>query len=326
MNVRRRDFITLLGGAAAACPLAARAQQSSIPIVGFLSTAADARSDQFVAFRRALEEGGYVEGRNVAIEYRFAAGQYDRLPALAADLMARKSALIVASSPPAALAAKAQTVTIPIVFLTGEDPVRMGLVASLNRPGGNMTGYSFFSTELTGKRLGLLRELVPQAKAVAVLLNPANTESETVRVDGQEAAYKLGLQLVLLQASTEVELEAAFAAARQQGASALLVGNDPFFFNRRDKIVALATSHALPAMYENQFAPAGGLICYGPTLVDGYRQIGMYVVQILKGAKPAELPVQQPTRFVLSLNLKAAKALGLAIPSGVLAIADEVIE
>jgi putative ABC transport system substrate-binding protein len=202
----------------------------------------------------------------------------------------------------------------------------MGLVASLNRPGGNITGYSFFSTELTGKRLGLLRELVPQAKAIAVLLNPTNTESETVRIDGQDAAYKLGLQLVLLQASTELELEAAFAAARQQGASALLVGNDPFFSNRRDKIVALAASHALPAMYENQFAPAGGLICYGPTLGDGYRQIGMYVVRILKGAKPAELPVQQPTRFVLSLNLKAAKALGLAIPSGVLAIADEVFE
>jgi putative ABC transport system substrate-binding protein len=323
--MQRRDFLATLGSAAA-WPLAARAQQPSIPIVGFLSTAADARTDQFAAFRRALEEGGYVEGRNVLIEYRFADGQYDRLPALAADLTARKSALIVATSPPAALAAKAQAGTIPIVFITGEDPVRMGLVASLNRPGGNITGYSFFSTELTGKRLGLLRELVPQAKAVAVLLNPTNTESETVRVDGQEAAYKLGLKLVLLQASTDLELEAAFAAARQQGASALLVGNDPFFSNRRDKIVAQAASHELPAMYENQFAQAGGLICYGPTLVDGYRQIGVYVARILKGAKPAELPVQQPTRFVLSLNLKAAKALGLAIPSGVLAIADEVIE
>jgi putative tryptophan/tyrosine transport system substrate-binding protein len=323
--MKRRQFIAGIAGVVAAWPLTAEAQRRAIPVIGFLS-AAEPRRELLAAFRRALQEGGYVEGKNLSVEYRWSDAQYDRLPALAAELVGRPVAVFVASAPPAALAAKAATVTIPIVFISGEDPVKSGLVASLNRPGGNITGFSFFSTELAAKRLGLLHELVPQARSVVVLVNPTNPETETITTDAREAASKLGLELHFVTATSERELDVALAAVHRQGADALLVGNDPYFSSRRDQIVALATSYAVPAMYENQFAVAGGLITYGPTLADAYHQAGYYVAQILNGARPAELPVQQPTKFVLTINLKAAKALGLTVPNTLLVSADEVIE
>jgi putative ABC transport system substrate-binding protein len=323
--MRRREFIAGLAGAAAVWPRVVAAQRRPTPTIGLLS-AAQPRLDLLSAFHHALEEGGFVEGKNLGVEYRWSDAQYDGLPALAAELVALPVAVIIASAPPAVLAAKGATATIPIVFITGEDPVKSGLVIRLNRPGGNITGFSFFSTELAAKRLGLLHELVPQAHSVVVLVNPTNPETETIATDAREAASKLGVELRFMTATSETELDVAFAAARRQGADALVVGNDPFFSSRRDQIVALAASYAVPAMYENQFALAGGLITYGPTLQDAYHQAGYYAAQILNGAKPADLPVQQPTRFVLTINLMAAKSLGLTVPNTLLVSADEVIE
>jgi putative tryptophan/tyrosine transport system substrate-binding protein len=322
--MRRREFIAALAGATA-WPLAAEAQRPIMPVIGLLS-AAEPRRELLAAFHRALEEGGFVESKNLRIEYRWPEARYDRLPVLAAELVGLPVAVIVASAPPTVLAAKAATTTIPIVFISGEDPVRSGLVASLNRPGGKITGFSFFSTELAAKRLGLLHKLIPKARSIVVLVNPTNPESETITTDAREAASKLGMELGFVTASSEREFDVAFATIRRQRADALLVGNDPFFSSRRDQIVGLAASYSVPTMYENQFGVAGGLITYGPTLEDAYHQTGYYVAQILKGAKPADLPVQQPTKFVLTINLKAAKALGLTIPETLLATADQVIQ
>jgi putative ABC transport system substrate-binding protein len=325
--MRRRDFLIFLTGAMAAWPLGARAQQKAMPVIGFLSPGPRSAAHLLTAFHEGLSEAGYVEGQNVAIEYRWAEGHYDRLAALAADLVGRKVDLIMANSPDAALAAKGATSKIPIVFRGGADPVGAGLVASLAQPGGNLTGVSMLLDELTAKRLELLSELVPRAGVIALLVNPNNANAERVIREVQEAARTKGLQLHVLKAGSESEIDTAFASLAQLHAGALLVAADPFLSLRREQFVALASRHAVPSIYSwREFAVSGGLISYGASLTSAFRLCGTYAGKILKGAKPADLPVQQPTTFELVINLKTAKALGLTVPESMLIRADEVIE
>jgi ABC-type uncharacterized transport system substrate-binding protein len=327
--MKRRDFITLLGGAAAVWPLAARAQQAAMPVVGFLNGASPEGYAPFVAaFRQGLKEAGYVEGQNVTIEYRWAEGHYDRLPSLAADLVQHKVTVIAATSTPAALAAKAATSTVPMVFTTGGDPIKLGLVASLRRPGGNVTGSAQLTVEVGPKRLELARELFPGATTVALLVNPANPVAATVSKDLQTVADTLGVRLHLLHASTEADFEAAFATAAQLRAAALVIsGADPLFVSHAAQLGALALRHSVPAIYQfREFAAAGGLMSYGGDARDSYRLAGVYTGRILKGEKPADLPVVQSTKVELIINLKTAKALGITVPLPLSGRADEVIE
>jgi putative tryptophan/tyrosine transport system substrate-binding protein len=325
----RREFIRLVG-AAAVWPVVARGQQPAMPIIGYLNASSTAINPEFLqAFRQGLAETGYVEGQNVMIEYRWAADQYDRLPALAADLVRRRVAVITATGGPAtAMAAKGATASIPIVFTSGADPVNAGLVESLNRPGGNITGMSLFYAQLGTKRLALLRELlVSKADVVAFLVNTSSVEGSSQLEDVRAAARAAGQQVIVLEARTEREIDEAFASIIEQRAGALLVGSEPFFTFRRAQIITLAARHAIPAMYQGRGdGEAGGLMSYGASITDMYRQAGGYVSSILKGAKPADLPVRQPTKFELVINLKTARALGLTVPDKLLALADEVIE
>jgi putative ABC transport system substrate-binding protein len=327
--IKRREFITLLGGAAAAWPLAARGQQSAMPVIGFLSGRSPGESASVeAAFRQGLKESGYAEGQNVHIAFRWAEGRSDRLPTLAAGLVDIRVAVIaVAGGQAATLAAKAATSTIPIVFITGEDPVKLGLVARLNRPGGNATGVSMFLTEMEAKRLALLHELVPTATKIGVLVNPSSPSIDTQLEGVNSAARALGRQIQIVNATNERELDAAFASLAQSKAGALHTGSSAYFTSRRDQIVALAAQHSIPAIYDQrEFPTAGGLMSYGTNLSDAYRLMGVYTCKILNGEKPTDLPVQQSTKFELVINLKTAKALGLEIPPTLLARADEVIE
>jgi putative ABC transport system substrate-binding protein len=326
--MRRREFVQLAAGTAMTWPLAARAQQKALPVIGFLDSASPGPDAPFLAaFHQGLSETGYVEGQNVAIEYRWAEGRYDRLPALAADLVGRQVDVIAADALPGARAAKNATTTIPIVFEVGADPVEFGLVADLARPGGNLTGVGFLNVELMAKRLEVLSELVPQAGAFVLLVNPTNENAERVVRDGQDAARAKGVQLTILKAATENEIDTAFATLAQLRAGALLFSPDPFFTSRREQLVVLASRDAVPAIYVlREAVAAGGLISYGTSRTSVLRLLGIYAGKILKGAKPADLPVQQPTTFELVVNLKTAKALGLTVPPSILARADEVIE
>jgi ABC-type uncharacterized transport system substrate-binding protein len=327
-HLKRREFITLLGGAAAAWPLAARAQQSAMPVVGFLdSRSPDTNVDRLRAFRQGLKDTGYVEGENVAIEYRWA-DQFDRLPELAAELVRRRVAVIATPATPATIAAKAATTTIPIVFAIGYDPVASGLVASLARPGGNLTGINFLNNELAAKQLDLLRELVPAATRVAALVNPANvTNTPVTLADLEVAARARGLQIQVLNASTSREIDAAFATFLRERPDALFVSGDGLFTSRRVQMVQLATLHQVPATFANrEFAEVGGLMSYGANIQDAWRQAGIYTGRILKGAKPADLPVLQATKFELIINAQTARMLGLTVPATLLSTADEVIE
>jgi putative ABC transport system substrate-binding protein len=323
--MRRRAFITLLASAAA-WPLAARAQQ--MPVIGYFSSqSANWDAARLAALRQSLAEAGYVEGNNVAFEYSWAEGNYDRLPAQAAEFVRRGVAVILAGSLPSALAAKAATTTIPIVFIMGADPVKLGVVASLNKPGGNVTGLMQLYGALGGKRLELIREIVPTASIVAVLSNPKNPNAEDHLADVRAAAQAMGQRILVLPVSADGEIEPAFASMAQQGANALLVADDPFFSTRRDALIAQAKARALPAIYyTREFAAAGGLISYGSNPIENYRRAGVYVARILKGTPPAELPVEQPTKFELVINLKTAKTLGVTVPLTLQAAADEVIE
>jgi putative tryptophan/tyrosine transport system substrate-binding protein len=327
--MRRREFLTVLSGAAVAWPLAARAQQPAMPVIGLLSIPSlEGSADLLRAFRRGLKETGYVEGENVAIEYRWAENQIDRLPALAAELVRRRVAVLVANGGfPASFAAKAATTTIPIVFIAAEDPVRRGLVASLARPGGNLTGVNFLSAELVPKRLELLRELVPAAAKVAVLVNPTGSTPEVTVKDAEAAARAIGLQIRVLEASTTREIDVAFATLVRERVDVLFVGTDSFFSARRVHLTHLASRHAIPATYGGrQYPDAGGLMSYGSDLADALRQMGVYTGRILKGAKSADLPVVQSTKVELVINHQTARTLGLTVPATLLSTADEVIE
>jgi putative ABC transport system substrate-binding protein len=326
LGVRRREFIKLLGGAAAAWPLAARAQQTALPVVGILS-GSSAATPNLAGFREDLRDAGYIEGQNVVIEGRWAEGQYDRLPVLAAELVHRPASVIVASSLPSVFAAKAATSTIPIVFLSSGDPVQLGIVASLNRPGGNITGVNFFAVEVASKRLELLIEVVPAVTVIGLLTNPNNPRTDLEIGQLQAAARIAGKQILVVKASAERDFDVAFETLVQERASAVLIPAEPLFFGWRERLVALAARHALPAMYDvREYTAAGGLLSYGLSLTDAYRLIAGQVARILKGAKPADLPILQPTKLELVVNLRTAKMLGLTIPESFLLRADEVIE
>jgi len=327
--MRRREFISLLGGAAVAWPVAARAQQPVLPVIGFLSsTSSKGYTPYLAAFREGLREGGFVEGQNVTIEYRWADDHYERLPELAADLVTRRVALIAAAGgSPAALAAKSATTTIPIVFQIGVDPVKAGLVSSLNQPGGNITGFANLALEVGPKRLELLHRLVPNATNIAVLVNPARSNVEAETKDMQSAANKLGLQLNVLYASTERDFDKVFATSVQLRAGGVVISGDPFFNTRSEELAAMAIHYMVPAIYQfHEFAAAGGLVSYGSSIKNTHREAGIYTARILKGEKPADLPVQEPSKVELIINLKTAKTLGLEIPPSILTSADEVIE
>src|SRR5262245_54217699 len=328
-DLRRREFITLLSGAAVAWPIAARAQQAAMPLIGFMSARSPEDSVHVLeAFRRGLKEGGFVEGENVAIEFRWARGDYSRLPALAADLVSRQVAAIVAAGgEPSGLAAKSATADIPIVFGIGGDPVKVGLVESFSRPGGNATGVTLLTNLMEPKRLGLLRELVPGVPIIGVLLNPNFVQAPVQLQQIEEAARSIDQRITVANVSTDEGLEAAFAAFTRQSVGALLVAADPYFDTRREQIVALAAGHRLPAIYQfREYALAGGLLSYGVSITDAYRQYGVYTARILKGARPADLPVLQPTKFETVINLKTSRALGVKISDNLLSLADEVIE
>jgi len=324
----RRAFITLLGGAAVTWPLAVNAQQPTMPVIGYISSLTQADSVHFdAAFRRGLSEMGYVEGQNVRIEYRWITDRYDPLPAMATDLVRRQVTMIGAFGPPAVLAAKATTATIPIIFVTGADPIKFGFVASFSRRGGNITGIWIVSTVLAQKRMQLIRELLPKAELIALLVNPTSPVAEPQIRDAQAAADALGLKLSVLNAVTENDFDQVFATLIQRRADALFISADPFLSSRRERLVALAARHAIPTLYEiREFAEAGGLLSYGTVLREGYYKGGIYAGRILKGVNPADLPVEQVNKLELIINLKTAKALGLEIPDKLLALADEVIE
>ena len=326
--MRRREFITVLGGAAAVWPLALRAQQPAVPVIGLLaSTSADTYESRIDFFRKGLSETGYAEGRNVAIEYRWAESKYDRLPEMASELVRRQVAVIVAITTPAALAAKAATTTIPIVFEVGGDPIALGLVASLSRPGGNLTGVSLLNFELAAKRLEFLRELVPVVTRVAVLVDPNAGNAEATAREVETAARSMGLQIQVLNTSTSREIDGAFAGFVRERPDALFVGSGPFFIDRRVQLALLAAHHSVPSTYQDRLnAEAGGLMSYGASLTDAYRQVGAYTGRILKGTKPGDLPIVQSTKIELVINVQAARVLGLTLPPTLLARADEVIE